>query len=268
MTVFNWEKGRNLPNKENLKAISEIGKITVDELLYGSTHEMINKANTYYNDLVKNSSEKHIFEVANDLKETLILEAINNFENSVFISDKHLKTTIYWRFKKNYYENVKSNESLINLYIERLTALEEELNNYFTKSVLLQLSDQLMLFIEIRTNDISESLFHALRNKIIEIREEAYDLEKEFPNKKIKHTPAIQFIGPSVTDQKINRQIIENRYENDINNELIKNDISKALEKLINENNLDVTKEDLFKEYSSELEQFMQTKEEYLDSRK
>lgn len=262
------ENNRKNPSVETLSKIANKLDISLNELLYGTSHEMINKANTYYNELVKTSSEKHIFEVATELKDTLILEAINNFENSVFISDKHLKTTIYWRFKQHYYENVKSNESLINLYIERLTALEEELNDYFTKSVLLQLSDQLMLFIEIRTNDISESLFHTLRNKIIEIREEAYDLEKEFPNKKIKHNPAIQFIGPSVTDPKINRQIIENRYENDINNELIKNDISKALEKLINENNLDITKEDLFREYSSELEQFMQTKEEYLDNRK
>lgn len=35
-TVNNWEKGRNLPNKNNLKAISELGEISVDELLYGS----------------------------------------------------------------------------------------------------------------------------------------------------------------------------------------------------------------------------------------
>ena len=35
-TVNNWEKGRNLPNKNNLKAIAELGEISVDELLYGS----------------------------------------------------------------------------------------------------------------------------------------------------------------------------------------------------------------------------------------
>jgi transcriptional regulator len=34
-TVNNWEKGRNLPNKENLRKISSIGKISVEELLYG-----------------------------------------------------------------------------------------------------------------------------------------------------------------------------------------------------------------------------------------
>ncbi|HEM3547686.1 TPA: helix-turn-helix transcriptional regulator, partial [Streptococcus suis] len=34
-TVNNWEKGRNLPNKENLLKISSIGKTSVEELLYG-----------------------------------------------------------------------------------------------------------------------------------------------------------------------------------------------------------------------------------------
>lgn len=32
-TVFNWEKGRNLPNKSNLKKISEIGGISVKDLI-------------------------------------------------------------------------------------------------------------------------------------------------------------------------------------------------------------------------------------------
>lgn len=32
-TVNNWEKGRNKPNKKKLKRISELGNITVDELI-------------------------------------------------------------------------------------------------------------------------------------------------------------------------------------------------------------------------------------------
>ena len=33
-TVFNWEKGRNLPNKSNLKKIAEIGDVSIHELIY------------------------------------------------------------------------------------------------------------------------------------------------------------------------------------------------------------------------------------------
>lgn len=37
-TVFNWEKGRNLPNKSNLKKIAEIGGVSVGELT--ATHSL------------------------------------------------------------------------------------------------------------------------------------------------------------------------------------------------------------------------------------
>ena len=40
-TVNNWEKGRNLPNKANLKAIANLGNTTVDALLYGSLNERV-----------------------------------------------------------------------------------------------------------------------------------------------------------------------------------------------------------------------------------
>lgn len=33
--VSNWETGKNLPNNERLKAIADIGNLTVDELLHG-----------------------------------------------------------------------------------------------------------------------------------------------------------------------------------------------------------------------------------------
>lgn len=41
VTVFNWEKGRNKPNKENLKKIADLGRITVNELMYGDLKQFI-----------------------------------------------------------------------------------------------------------------------------------------------------------------------------------------------------------------------------------
>ncbi|MBG9988824.1 helix-turn-helix transcriptional regulator [Aerococcaceae bacterium DSM 111176] len=35
-TINNWEKERNKPNKNNLKAIAELGQLSVEELLYGT----------------------------------------------------------------------------------------------------------------------------------------------------------------------------------------------------------------------------------------
>lgn len=40
-TVNNWEKGRNLPNKENLKKIADLQNKSVSELLYGNYTDRI-----------------------------------------------------------------------------------------------------------------------------------------------------------------------------------------------------------------------------------
>lgn len=45
VTVFNWEKGRNLPNKSNLKEIAELGNMTVSEMLRTNVKNVgLNKA--------------------------------------------------------------------------------------------------------------------------------------------------------------------------------------------------------------------------------
>lgn len=40
-TVNNWEKGRNLPNKENLLKISNLGDTTIEYILHGTMNEYI-----------------------------------------------------------------------------------------------------------------------------------------------------------------------------------------------------------------------------------
>lgn len=42
-TVNNWERGINLPKEDKLKKISLLGKVTMNELLYGTTEEFISK---------------------------------------------------------------------------------------------------------------------------------------------------------------------------------------------------------------------------------
>lgn len=40
-TINNWVRGKNLPNNERLKRIAELGNISVDELLHGTTEERV-----------------------------------------------------------------------------------------------------------------------------------------------------------------------------------------------------------------------------------
>ena len=42
-TVNNWERGINLPKEDKLKKISLLGKVTTNELLYGTPEEFISK---------------------------------------------------------------------------------------------------------------------------------------------------------------------------------------------------------------------------------
>lgn len=63
-SVFGWENGRSLPNKERIKAIAKLGDITVNELLYGSVEEFISE--NYYMIVEYN----RVPEEANYIKET------------------------------------------------------------------------------------------------------------------------------------------------------------------------------------------------------
>ncbi|KAA9293730.1 MULTISPECIES: helix-turn-helix domain-containing protein [Aerococcus] len=40
--ISRWENGKSLPNNQRIKAIADLGGITVDELLYGSKNEVLN----------------------------------------------------------------------------------------------------------------------------------------------------------------------------------------------------------------------------------
>ncbi|HEM3604798.1 TPA: helix-turn-helix domain-containing protein [Streptococcus suis] len=65
-TVNNWEKGRNLPNKENLKKISELGQMTVNELLYGNVNNLIESVLLGFN----------FYEFADENKKKRVLELV------------------------------------------------------------------------------------------------------------------------------------------------------------------------------------------------
>ena len=54
-SVNNWEKGVNLPNKQRLKKIAELGGITVNELLYG---DMKNFISSYFDERISENQEK------------------------------------------------------------------------------------------------------------------------------------------------------------------------------------------------------------------
>lgn len=74
--VATWEKGLSLPNKERLKLISELGNITIDELLYGT-------------EFTKESISNYVLNNPEGFKNNLY-SAISNFVSSYLDDSKDL----------------------------------------------------------------------------------------------------------------------------------------------------------------------------------
>ncbi|MDW4456490.1 helix-turn-helix domain-containing protein [Staphylococcus saprophyticus] len=74
--VATWEKGLSLPNKERLKLISELGNITIDELLYGTEY-------------TKESISNYVLNNPEGFKNNLY-SAISNFVSSYLDDSKDL----------------------------------------------------------------------------------------------------------------------------------------------------------------------------------
>lgn len=128
-SVFGWEKGRSLPNKERIKAIAKIGDLTVNELLYGNVKEFFSnnieeiikkksdpsKVEEYLN-YVDNNSVPIIRKIGNlyPNDHTEKLESIDNLINELWdlILDDYNGSSIdyYSHFKliTQLYDNVDS----------------------------------------------------------------------------------------------------------------------------------------------------------------
>ena len=78
-SVNNWEKGVNLPNKQRLKKIAELGGITVNELLYG---DMKNFISSYF--------DKKIFEYKEKYEDSFYGSMLNDSEYIKSVKDDFL----------------------------------------------------------------------------------------------------------------------------------------------------------------------------------
>ena len=100
-SVNNWEKGVNLPNKQRLKKIAELGGISVDELLYGDM---------YYFD-------KKIFEYKEKYEDSFYGSMLNDSEYIKSVKDDFL-------YKVQFYElNHADTEALNKLIDESVYAV-------------------------------------------------------------------------------------------------------------------------------------------------
>lgn len=127
-TVNNWEKGRNLPNKENLKKIADLGGMTVTELLHGNLEN-----------LIKNELEKHeLFIEVPDNKKSKI---VNLLEKEVSDFPHLLRNEFYEELTERTFEIIAdvingldgTNESALRMSYEAFSF--SDLEQLFYKTV-------------------------------------------------------------------------------------------------------------------------------------
>lgn len=135
-TVNNWEKGRNLPNNKNLLRISELGNLSINELLYGN-----------FENYIKQRLIPLIPECADELQlnqeqfDTIFHDAANNVisnvkENEYNISDTSLKKYIILAIKKNtYLDGELDNNDLLNYNFTLIDTLVD--NEYYFPTLAL-----------------------------------------------------------------------------------------------------------------------------------
>ena len=105
-SVNNWEKGVNLPNKQRLKKIAELGGITVNELLYG---DMKNFISSYF--------DKKIFEYKEKYEDSFYGSMLNDSEYIQSVKKDFL-------YKVQFYElNHADTEALNKLIDESIYAV-------------------------------------------------------------------------------------------------------------------------------------------------
>lgn len=151
-TVNNWEKGRNLPNKANLKSIADLAGISVEELLNGNTEDRL--FNLFYNAIDENSdlySEDLLHRVIKylDTYENLsdIMLSIEDPETAESIEDQIISdffTTSINGFIE-YFSNIDFNnpDLIINSYIQYINIISAKANETYkgAESIIMKALD-------------------------------------------------------------------------------------------------------------------------------
>lgn len=151
-TVNNWEKGRNNPNKENLKEIANLKNITVNELLYGSIEERVQSAISSFlkeNNFDFSESDfdlQQIREIKNNICQSLIGRTeIEDEEISILVNGSfilHLANKNSVKLNNPINRNIYTKDSLVQGAIQsnielktRFEALNKQFDNNNSETI-------------------------------------------------------------------------------------------------------------------------------------
>lgn len=204
-TVSNWETGKNLPNNERLKAIAEIGGISVNELMYGSIQEMIRsvykelKEGSYIFDIspyennkrfdmlynLDNPADSPIFKISKE-EEEKVFQAVERFVINGIHADYHydkdlIAADLLVVLTKNYREWNRSNQNNIKIALRELVNLKEQImRKYFID--LYELSESGTGFGLVLQKGVNENLYHEMNGIFNEAINKLTELQNKYPD--------------------------------------------------------------------------------------
>lgn len=205
-TVNNWEKGRNNPNRENLKKIAQLGNTTVDELLDVNSQLRIETSKYIYNNLLSDySKETYIGTALRYFSETVVNEMLTEIANKKLESsfhinkNKYLKRYLtiedvdsedrYYQFMKRkfvdkYQNEVKTNTNLILNTAQQLTNIQDPYAYKIYDWGETYYSDDERYTVSVE--EVEKSVNEELIDNIYSILQEAYtkidELKKCYPD--------------------------------------------------------------------------------------
>lgn len=192
--VSNWERGINLPNKARLARIAEIGSITVDELLYGTSAEHLEIAEKAYeialNSTPNDSKEGAALRYFNlSQRKILFTDTLNTyFDSMAYNPDSGIEVEMLASFMivvffKKYANKIKTNSNLVETIFHDL--LEINVHDYpsLGRERFESPDGAYTFFVTEMSGDVNQELIKKIHDKIVDTLLELHKLKKQYPDK-------------------------------------------------------------------------------------
>lgn len=169
--VSKWESGVSIPNNKRLKLISTLGKISVDELLYGTRNEIIrmaiNDSLIEYLDFDDTEEKKKDYEENKERYDKLItglFEKYTNYGEHILPFDNlyfHVRRMTSKELEAEYIKGARTNRSSL-LYLKEVLEQTHIKISEYEHDPLTQEA--------INNNEISDDVFKFVIKSLIDIK--------------------------------------------------------------------------------------------------
>lgn len=169
--VSRWEKGENVPSDITLKAIAEIGKVTVDELLYGDKEsylmKSINEKLTRNLKYWKENSSLDLYNYVQKYHSRLVDSILQDFHSFMFTENssyEDIDRFVEYKIGEFIINSYTSTDDLLNITIDELEKMIKD-----TKILIGEISTEQNKKVDEIDHDIANKMISYLQETIKKI---------------------------------------------------------------------------------------------------